>query len=89
MKEFTNKKVEELTDEQIKEIEQRVYNSLLKDFGRLYFENGRIPIGTYVAPLKDSERPVILKFLQNKGLCCSLAQNGLYYVKFPTPIISL
>ena len=73
-------------DKQIKAIEDRVYNLILKDFGTLYFENShRIPVGTYVAPLTDEERPIIERFFNKKGWSYMLAANGLYYVRFPKP----
>ncbi len=78
--------MKDYTKREKRQIEDRVYELLLKDFGRMYFEeDGKIPVGTYVAPANNDEIPVIIAFFEEKGWYCTAAANGLYYVRFPKP----
>lgn len=76
----------EYTEREIRQIEDRVYELLLKDFGRMYFEeDGKIPVGTYISIMNENELPIIIEFFERKGWYCAQAANGMYYVRFPRP----
>lgn len=82
--------MKKVDSEKVKAIEERVYENLLKDFGRMYFEsNGRIPAGTYVAPINCEELPIIIAFFEKKGFHYSTSRNGFLFVRFPEPKLSL